>query len=436
MRYTDYLRRRYRAILGYTGLLALVAGLLILSPLALLVVYPGEAGVAWAFLLPGLLLALPGLALWRLLTPRPALTLTHREGAVIVVLAWLLAMLVGAIPFVAITRLSLTHALFESTSGWTTAGLSVLDVARAPHLLLFYRSVLQLAGGAGLAIIMLSALVGPGGPGLTVAEGRSEQLLPHVRRSSSLVLRMYAVYVLIGILALRLVGMDWFDAVNHAFAALSTGGFSTRAESIAYWDSAAVEAVVIALMLLGTLNFLTAYTLLKRKVRDAVRNSEMQQTVLLLVLGSAVLFFGVTLGLYPTLGESVRVAVFDAVSALSTTGFATADYGGWRGLGWLVIIVFMLMGGGTGSTAGGIKQYRIHVLIKGVVWEFRSRFLPKGAVNEPQLWHGDHAVFLTDRHLRRVATFVFLYLAAFVLGSGILTAYGYPLQDSLFEFAS
>ena len=435
VRYADFLRQRYRAILGYTGLLCLIASLLILSPLLLLVFYPRQAAAAWGFLLPGLGLGLPGLILWRRLTPRPAASLTMPEGAVIVVLTWLLVTLAGAVPFL-LAGMGFTHALFESTSGWTTAGLSVLDVGQASPLLLFYRSVTQLAGGAGLAILMLSTLTGPLGPGLAVVEGRQEQLLPHVRRSARLVLILYAGYNFAGILALRLAGMTWFDAVNHAFTALSTGGFSTRAQSIAHWRNPAIEIVIIVLMLLGMLNFLTAYTFLRTKFRATARNSEVRQSLLLLLFGAVVLFFGVTGGLYATIGERLRVAVFNTVSALSTTGFATVDYVPWNGLGWLVLILFMLVGGGAGSTAGGIKQYRIHLLSKGLIWEFRRRLLPRRAVIEPDVWHGEQRLFVSDSQLRQVSMFVFLYVAVFVAGSGIIAAHGYPLQDSLFEFAS
>jgi trk system potassium uptake protein TrkH len=435
VRYAAFLRRRYRAILGYTGLLCLIASLLILSPLVLLVVYRQDLGLTWGFLVPGLALGLPSLVAWRRLTPRPAASLTMPEGAVIVVLTWLLTTAAGAVPFL-FAGMGFTHAVFESTSGWTTAGLSVLDVSQASPLLLFYRSVTQLAGGAGLAILMLSTLTGPLGPGLAVIEGRQEQLLPHVRRSARLVLTMYAVYNVFGILALRLAGMSWFDAVNHAFSALSTGGFSTRAQSIAYWQSPAVEAVIIVLMLLGMLNFLTAYTLLRRKFTAVMRNSEVRQSAILLVLGTGVLLVGATGGLYATFGERLRAAVFNAVSALSTTGFATADLSRWNGLGWLVLILFMLIGGGAGSTAGGIKQYRIYVLIRGLVWEFRRRLLPRRAVTEPDIWQGEHRLFISDTQLQQVSMFVFLYVAVFAVGSGIIAAYGYPLQDSLFEFAS
>jgi trk system potassium uptake protein TrkH len=436
VRYAEYLRQRYKAILGYTGLLSLIASLLILSPLLLLFAYPHEISLAWGFLLPGLVLGGLGLYLWRWLTPRQAASLTMQEGAVIVVLTWLLATLAGAIPFMAISRVSFSHAFFESTSGWTTAGLSVLDVSRASPLILFYRSVTQLAGGAGLAIIMLSALAGPVGPGLTMAEGRTEQLLPHVRRSARLVFRMYAGYVLVGFVGLRIAGMNWFEAINHAFAAVSTGGFSTQTNSIGHWDSPAIEAVIIVLMLLGTLNFLTAYMLIQRQYRAVARNSEVRQTALLTLIGVVVLFFGVTGGLYATQGERLRVAIFSAVSALSTTGFATVEFSQWNGLGILVLILFMLIGGGTGSTAGGIKQYRIYVLGRGLVWEFRRRFLPQRAVTEPDAWRGEQRRFISDTQLRQVSMFVFLYLMVFIIGSGTIAAHGYSLRDSLFEFAS
>jgi len=436
VRYAEYLRQRYQAVLAYTGLVCLIESLLILSPLALLFFYPDEASAVWGFALPGLALGIPSVFLWRKLMPRSPVGLTMQEGSVIVVLSWLTAVFVGAVPFGVAAGLDVTQAIFESTSGWSTTGLSVIHVERASPLILFYRSVTQLAGGAGLAIITVSALAGPLGPGLSAAEGREEQLLPHVGRSAKLVLTLYGSYIVVGILALRVAGMSWFDAVNHSFTALSTGGFSTRTRSIGHWNSPAIEGVIVVLMLLGTLNFLTGYALLRGKLQAVYRNSELRQTLLFAVLFSALLYVGVTRAIYPALGEGLRAALFNAVASLSTTGFATVEFTGWNALGRLVVILLMIMGGGSGSTAGAMKQYRVHVLIKGLFWEFRRRLLPGSAVTEPDVWRGEQRHFISDQHLRGVALFAFLYLGAFVVGSGVIAAHGYSLEESLFEFAS
>ncbi|MGB3788595.1 MAG: potassium transporter TrkG, partial [Phormidesmis sp.] len=282
MRYQSFLHRRYQAILGYTGLICAIAGLCILSPLLALLAYPEEANLAWGFLLPGLLLSGLGVVLWRSLTPKTGATLTLQEGSVIVVLSWFLAVLFGTVPFLTVGGLNFTQATFESTSGWTTTGLSVVDVTEASRLILLYRSIMELFGGAGLAIITLSAIAGPVGASLSSAEGRSEQLAPNVRRSSKLVLIIYSGLCAVGTVALRISGMDWFDAVNHSFAALSTGGFSTRTDSIGYWDSPFVEAVTIVLMLFGGLNFVTIYLLLTGSIKSVVRNGQVRLQALMI----------------------------------------------------------------------------------------------------------------------------------------------------------
>ncbi|AMV70945.1 TrkH family potassium uptake protein [Desulfuromonas carbonis] len=435
-RYARFLRGRYRILLGYVGLIDVLVGGLILSPCLLLGAFPGELAVAWGLAAPGLMLIAIGGALWRVCLPRGGESLTLQEGAVVVLLAWISAVVIGALPFMAVGGLNFTQAVFESTSGWTTTGLSVVDVTAAPRLLLLYRSVMQLAGGAGLAVIMLSALAGPAGTGLSAAEGRADQLVPNVRRSAKLVVTIYSGYVLCGWLALMLSGMGWFDAINHAFAAISTGGFSTRPESIGYWDSPLVEGTTVVLMLLGTMNFVTSYALLHGKFRAVGRNGEIRLQALLLPTLALVVLFGVTSGLYPTLGKQLRVAIFEVVTALSTTGFSTVGYGDWNGLGWLVLIVLMLIGGGTGSTAGGLKQYRVYALYRALLWEGKRMLLPRGAVTMPDVWVGDTPRFLGDGELRQLATFAFLYLATLAGGTGVLTAYGYSLKESLFEFAS
>lgn len=436
MRERTYLRQRYAAMLCSVGLVCLICGVAMLSPLLALLAWPEEAANAMAYVFPAAALCgLGGL----LLSLRRFATREHlsvQEGGVIVCLSWLVVVAFSTWPFIATEGLSFSQAVFESMSGWTTTGLSVVDVEKAAHTTLLWRSVIQLLGGAGLAIIMMSAILGPAGVGVSSAEGRGDQLVPNVKRSARLVMAIYVCYAVAGTLAYRITGMTWFDAVNHSFAAISTGGFSTRAESIGYWDSPAIEAVSIPLMILGNLSFVTAWFLWRGHLRTVARNGEVRLFALLAPLAISALFFFTCTSLYPHFGKAIRVAVFEAVSALTTTGFSTVGYGNWSGFGMAVLLGLMFIGGGTCSTAGGIKQFRIHLLWRALTFEIRRLIAPPNAIRESPLWIGDRRVFLNDRQIGQVAVFVSLYLVLFALGVLLLCASGFSLEHSLFEFAS
>lgn len=413
-----------------------LVGILMLSPLLCLLFFPQEIGLLWGFVIPASILIAVGVLLWRLCRTQNSHSLDIQDSAVIVVLSWLIVCLFSTWPFMTLQNLNFTQAFFESVSGWTTTGLSVIDVVKASHLILLWRSIMQWAGGAGLAIIMLATIVGPVGPAVGIAEGRGQQLVPQVRQSAKLVMKMYASYAVLGILAYCIAGLDVFDAITHTFAAISTGGFSTQPDSIGHWNSVAIEAVTLPLMILGSLNFLTAYLLFHGKARVVAKNGEIRLTLLLIPLCSIALLFLICIGLYPTLSKAVRVALFETVSAITTTGFSTVTYTTWNAFGFLLMILLMLIGGGTGSTAGGIKQYRIYVLYKSVIWEIKRFFLPKAAVTENYLWQGEQKDYISETRIRQIGTFVFLYLVTYALGSLIIASTGVGLKESLFEFAS
>jgi trk system potassium uptake protein TrkH len=436
LRKQEYLRQQYAAILSSVGVILLLAAAVMLTPLLALITYPEQAEHAPAFIFTAGSCGLLGLALWRLFHSTPNITLSIKEGGIIVLLSWSLVILFSAWPFTAVLGLPYSRSVFESMSGWTTTGLSVVDLTQAGPMILLWRSVIQLAGGAGLAVIMMSAIVGPTGVGISSAEGRSDQLVPHVRQSARLVLIIYSSYAVAGTLAYRLVGLSPFDALNHSFAAVSTGGFSTRVENIGYFDSAAVEAVTLALMLLGNLSFVTAWSLWRGRIALAAKNGEVRLQAALIPISAAAVFLLTSRAIYPQLAKAVRVAIFETVSALTTTGFSSVAYGNWNDFGVFVLVVLMLIGGGTCSTAGGIKQFRIYLFWKLILWEIRRALLPRSVIFECPLWEGNRRVFVDDARVRQVAVFVCLYLTTFMAGVMLLCAYGYSLRDSLFEFAS
>ena len=436
MREYEYLKQHYAVILSSVGMILLLSGAVMLTPLFILITNPGEASFAWCFIIPAVCLGLLGITLQKLFRSASNITLSIQEGGIIVLLSWTVVILFSAWPFVPVLGLPFSQAVFESVSGWTTTGLSVVNVTQAGHMILLWRSIMQLVGGAGLAIIMMSAIVGPTGVGISTAEGRSDQLVPQVRQSARLVMIIYSCYAVAGAFAYWIAGMSPFDAVNHAFAAVSTGGFSTRAESIGYWDSVAIEAVTLPLMLLGNLSFVTAWFLWRGKLRLVARNGEIRLLAVLIPLSAAVVFFFTCQTLYLQLGKSVRVAVFETVTAITTTGFSTVSYGNWNAFGMFLLIVLMLIGGGTCSTAGGIKQFRIYLVWKLFFWDIRRSLMPRTAIMECPIWEGNRCIYLDDARVRQVSVFIFLYLAIYMFGVMILCASGYGLGDALFEFAS
>ncbi len=435
MREKGYIKKQYAAVLSSIGMILLLSAGVTLSPLLMLIAYPEEAGDAGAFLLPAAFLGLSGLILRRYF-PRHGITLSIKEGGVIVLISWSVVIIISALPFIYLMDMTFSRAVFESMSGWTTTGLSVVDVTKASRLILTWRSIIQLSGGAGLAIIMMSAIVGPTGVGISNAEGRGDQLVPHVRQSSRLVIMIYLGYAATGIIAYKLAGMPLFDAINHSFPAVSTGGFSTQPENMGHWDSFAVEAVSIPLMILGNLSFVTAWYLWRGKLKAVVRNGEVRLMAIILPISALIVFIFTCQGIYINLTKSMRVAVFETVSCLTTTGFQTVSYNNWNGTGIFILILLMLIGGGTCSTAGGIKQFRIYLMWRLFLWEIKRLLLPGTAVVECPIWEGDRKSFVDDTKVRQVCVFLFMYITTYILGSLVLCACGYPLKDSLFEFAS
>lgn len=436
MREQEYLKQHYAAILSSVGMILLLSGVVMLTPLIILITNPEEASFTWDFIIPAGCLGLLGIALQKLFRSASNITLSVQEGGIIVLLSWVVVILFSAWPFVPVLGLSFSRAVFESVSGWTTTGLSVVNVTQAGHMILLWRSIMQLAGGAGLAIIMMSAIVGPTGVGISAAEGRSDQLVPQVRQSARLVMMIYTCYAVAGTLAYRAAGMSLFDAVNHSFAAVSTGGFSTRQESIGYWNSPTIEAVTLPLMILGNLSFVTAWFLWRGKLRTVVKNGEVRLLSALIPLSAAAAFIFTCRALYPHLGKSLRVAIFETASAITTTGFSTVGYGNWNAFGVFLLIVLMLIGGGTCSTAGGIKQFRVYLVWKLFFWDIRRAVMSRKAVMECPIWEGNRCLYLDDGRVRQVSVFIFLYLAIYVSGVMILSASGFSLRDALFEFAS
>ena len=317
---------------------------------------------------------------------RPAREIKQREGILVVVLIWMCICFFGCLPFYFSPWFpNLTDAFFESASGFTTTGATVLDqVEMLSRPIQLWRCFSHWLGGMGIVLLGLAILplVGQGGMYLYRAEfsgAKSQRLTPRVLETTKALWKIYILLTLLEILALWLAGMDGFEAVCQSFSTLGTGGFSTRTASIAGFDSAVIEYIIIVFMLLSGMSFILHYRLwIERQPRSLWSDYELRG-YLLLLLGATAIVASVLLWKNHMGGEQAfRAALFQVTSILTTTGFVTDDYAAWYPLCQLTLVMLMFVGGCTGSTAGGIKVARVLFLSRVVDREFRRMSEPQG----------------------------------------------------------
>ncbi|MDD3486339.1 MAG: TrkH family potassium uptake protein, partial [Atopobiaceae bacterium] len=424
--------------MGYLGVMSILVGIIILLPLLLLPFYPEELSVARCFLLPGLGAIGVGALLARRIKGRPHGRMYKGQDATVIVLTWLVAMNVGALPFVLTGDYDFSQAVFETMSGLSTTTLTVTDVAAAPHLILMYRSVLLFFGGIGLVLVVVSAVSDTHGMRIYGEEGHTDRLLPNLARSARLIMGIYCLYIGVGTIALTCAGMSVFDALNHAMGAVATGGFSTKADNVAAYDSPLIEVILMVLMMLGATNFMLHMRLLKRRFgtffRDIETRTFLVATAVAVALVTAILY---ATGTCPTLASALRVGAFQAVSAVTTTGFQTVpSLAGWPSAAMLVLVVVMVAGAETNSTGGGIKQWRAALLVRMLVWDIRDHVTHRRCVHSNMVERYDRRVPIGAEERQEVLVFVLLYVVVLLAGTFVYTCFGYSLEDSLFQFAS
>jgi len=434
--FQNILKQRYRLVFGYLGNLFIFFPILLLIPLSYCIWNPSTFAESLSFIVTAFLSFVMGLVLKMTMRVKPGSAITVQEGAIVVLFSWIIAILLSALPFVIGGYLDFTQAVFESTSGWTTTGLTLVDVEKIPGTFLLWRSLMQYFGGAGIAIIMMSAILGPSGLGLYKAEGRMDNLVPNIKSSTRTIAVIYGSYALAGIAMYVLAGMNVFDAVNHSLTALATGGFSTRTGSIGEFNSIFIEIVTIVLMILGATGFGIHYALWKRNFRAFWKNGEPKLMFVILAVFTPLLMTGTLTVVYSSGAERFRHGLFQTVSALTGTGFSTVDFVPWNQFGIYLIVLLMIFGGDLDSTSGGLKQYRLFALIM-ILWlEIRRYFLPKDALLKQEIWKGETKRYIDDSLVKEILLVFSLYFFTYAVGTGILMSYGNSMALSAFEFAS
>lgn len=329
--------------------------------------------------------AITGVALVRF-AGRPNKDLSQREGVLLVSIVWVVSSLFGCLPFYLSPYFpDFTGAFFETASGFTTTGATVLPVVEVlTNSLQFWRCFTHWLGGMGIVLLAIAILplVGVGGMPLYRAEfsgARSEKLKPRITETAIALWKIYLALTLAQYLALRWAGMSPFDAACHTFSTLGTGGFSTKTASIAAYNSLAVESILVIFMLLAGMNFTLHYRFwVERQVRNFFRDAELRFYLWIVAFATIGILLGLVFHNQYGVGEALRVSLFQVTSIITTTGFVTSDFEKWSPFAQLILMSLMFIGGCTGSTAGGLKSSRILLLLKVVGREFKRMVERKG----------------------------------------------------------
>ena len=351
--------------------------------------------------------------------------------------AWCFAFFAGASPFIIGGQLSFLLAVFESVSGWTTTGLTVVDVTSMPHIYLFHRSFMQYCGGLGFIIMIAMLVRGKQNMSLYNAEGHPDRLMPSLKKTSQTIFRLYSCFLIAGSLIYRVFGMRLFDAICHTMSALSTAGFTTQAHSIGEYNSLPLEIITVVLMLVGSTNFAILLLLVKRKFRQISRVSEVRFMAGLLIVFVPLSAFSLMSKMGLGLGRSFMNALFGVVTTFTTTGYSTMNYALWPPFALGLLVVLMIIGGSVGSTAGGIKLLRTYLLIRITKENVKGRISPARRVTAPVYYRAQGKMPIDNTLIKDTVGFVSCYIGIFIVGTLLLTLTAdSSLFDAMFEFAS
>ena len=394
----------------------------------------GEDGeILFAFAVPVGIGAVGFVLAWIGRNTHRRISMSPRDGFLFVALAWVFASALGALPFTLAGKLSYVDSFFETISGFTTTGASILtNIEELPKSLLLWRSTTHWLGGMGIVVLTVAILplLGVGGLGLMEAEAPGpsvDKISPRISSTAKILWFIYVTLTVLEIILLIVGGLDWFDAVTHTFGTMATGGFSPKNLSVGHYRSGYIDVVITVFMLAAGLNFSLYYKVLSGKAGSVFRDSEAR--TYLGIFSAAALLIAWDLwrkGVFNGIGTSLRYAGFQAASILTTTGFATADFARWPPLSQTVLFLLMFIGGCSGSTGGGIKVIRIIFLSKMAFTEMKYLLNPRGIFG----------IFVDGKALRKniiydTAAFVLLYIFLLLATTLVVAAGGYDILTSL-----
>jgi len=446
-----YVRNDLRIILRDLGRLIPIVGIMALISMIISLIFAEYHALLPLLITVGVSFAL-GAALYFPCRIAGATKLKH--GMMIAAFGWLLTAAIGSLPFILIASFSAQScdillyfrnpltAFFEAISGFTGTGLTMaIRPDLLPRTLQWWRSFSEWIGGMGVIVLMLTLLAGPrpgtGTHSLYYAEAHGEKIHPSIISTLRTMWWIYLSYTFISITILWGAGMPIWEAVNHAMTAISTGGFTITDNSIAYYNNTTIELVLLPIMIFGAISFAVHYILIRGK--GMILGQDFQTRWLLIILVGGILLLTLEKSLAMSPLSALRIAAFQFTSAITCTGFQTAEIGYWSTTAQLLLVGGMFIGGAAGSTAGGIKIIRILILVKGVQWRFRKIVAPQKAIVPFRI--GTTTIDDADasRRLEDASLIIFLWMIFLVIGVFVLLQTvppNFTLSEIIFEVVS
>lgn len=438
----------YKIIFHLMGVLLLFnGGFMIIAALVSLIT---QDGVVIEVSGAALITALVG-ALLMFITRGHEKEVKKREGYIIVTFGWLFMSLSGMLPYLfSGTIPGVANAFFETISGYTTTGATILsEIETLPKGILFWRSMTHWIGGMGIIVLAIAILplLGIGGMQLFAAEApgpSADKLHPRITDTAKRLWLIYVSFTILETILLKLAGMSFFDAINHAMSTLSTGGFSTKNASVAYWnDKPLIQYIIILFMLIAGTNFVLSYFAFKGKIQKILKDEEFRLYMSFVfgfsIIASLVIYFNVDFAIssidHPMVWgkaeAAVRHALFQVLAVITTTGFISADYTMWTPFLTVIFFGLMFLGGSAGSTSGGIKVVRHLLTIRNALVEFKRTLHPNAIL---PVRYNTKSV---DRSIIfNILAFFILYMLSWIIGASVLASMGLDFRTALGGAAS